>query len=203
MHPASFERMPNLYSIAEESKDVVDDRKPRPPPARPSTAGASDTSSYPMYPGLQTPKMSRTPSMEPAPILNRPRKLSRTSEYSSIDSRPQGAQAQTQAQGPGGFRSRSPSWGAELGYNQANSLTWRPSYMQPHAPIPLRRPKSRARLEDLFASIPGEVLEVILEMLKQLHLEKGSESCATCWMRDVCNLAVCSRKWLKPAQLAL
>lgn len=52
-------------------------------------------------------------------------------------------------------------------------------------------------------ALPGEVLEVILEMLKQLHLERGSESCATCWMRDVSNVALCSRKWYKAARLAL
>lgn len=74
--------------------------------------------------------------------------------------------------------------------------------MQPQAPV-LKKQKSRARLGDNFASLPVEVLEVILEMLRELHLDKGSESCATCWMRDVCNVAVCSRKWSKAARLAL
>ncbi|KAK2596185.1 hypothetical protein QQS21_006390 [Conoideocrella luteorostrata] len=193
MHPAAFEKMPDLYSIPE---DGIDERKPR-SPARPSTAGA-DTSAYPMYPGLQTPNMDRTRSSDSLPYtLNRPRKLSGTTtspEYSLAGSR---------AQGPVGRRTRGLSQGNGLSYDQVDPSAWKPSYMPAQTPSLLKKQKSKTMLGDICASLPGEVLEVILEMLKQLHLERGSESCATCWLRDVCNVAVCSRKWSKAARLAL
>ncbi|KAH8893843.1 hypothetical protein GQ53DRAFT_611629, partial [Thozetella sp. PMI_491] len=56
---------------------------------------------------------------------------------------------------------------------------------------------------ELFAELPGEVLELILEHLKRLHLSPGSTSCATCWMRDCCSVALAARKWLKYARVAL
>ncbi|QPG99592.1 hypothetical protein C2857_002151 [Epichloe festucae Fl1] len=159
---AAFERMPDLYDLYSIPEHGFDRRKP-PSPTRPSTGGA-DTSAYPVYPGLQTPNMVRTPSSDSLPtVLNRPRKLSGTrSEHGLTGSR---------AQGPSGPRTTSPSWENGLG--------------------------------GVCDALPGEVLEVILEMLKQFHLERGSESCATCWMRDVSNVALCSRKWYKAARLAL
>ncbi len=47
------------------------------------------------------------------------------------------------------------------------------------------------------------MLELILDRLKVAHLEPGSTSCATCWMRDCCSIAVSARKWLKYARVAL
>ncbi|KAK9439095.1 hypothetical protein VB005_07246 [Metarhizium brunneum] len=191
-HPAALDRMlPDLYSIPEHNNNALDARKP------PSTAGpltAGDASAYPMYPGLQMPRIDRKSSMEAPPVLNRPRKLSGTSEYSRAGGR---------HQGPVGSRTRSQSWGSGFDHGQVDSSTWRLSYMPPQTPTPLKKQKRRARLGDLVASLPGEVLEVIFEMLKQIHLENGNESCATCWMRDACNIAVCSRMWSKAARLAL
>ncbi|KAG8421320.1 hypothetical protein J3458_003209 [Metarhizium acridum] len=191
VHPAALDRMQDLYSIPEHNNRAFDTRNPS-SIARPLTAG--DASAYPMYPGLQMPRMDRKSSMEAPPILNRPRKLSGTSEYSRAGGR---------LQGPAGSRTTSPSWGSGFGHEQVDSSTWRLSYVPPQTPTFLNKQKSGARLGDLFASLPGEVLDVILEMLKQIHLENGSESCATCWMRDVCSIAVCSRKWSKAARLAL
>jgi hypothetical protein len=51
--------------------------------------------------------------------------------------------------------------------------------------------------------LPDEVMARILRELKTLHLGAGAESCATCWMRDLCSLSLVSRKWLGPARTAL
>lgn len=194
VHPAAFERMPDLYSIPEDANTAIDNNRQPRSLTRPSTAGAADASPYPMYPGLQTPNMDRTRSMEATPTLNRPRKLSGTADHSLPGVR---------SQGPVGLRTRSPSWGGGLSYDQVDPLSWRSNTLQSQTHMSLRKQKSRARLGNLFNSLPGEVLDVILEKLQELHLNKESESCATCWMRDVCNIAVCSQKWSKAARLAL
>lgn len=56
---------------------------------------------------------------------------------------------------------------------------------------------------ELFGTLPGEVLEVVLEWLKELHLDPKSTSCTTCWTRDLCSLSLASRKWSKVARLSL
>lgn len=68
------------------------------------------------------------------------------------------------------------------------------------APIKYRR---KAQPGELFAVLPGEVLELILEQLRKLHLEPGTGSCATCWMRDCCSAALSARKFVKYAREAL
>lgn len=211
-HVASFDKMANLHSTAE---DVMDERRPR-HPARPSTAGAASTpSAYPMYPGLQTSSTDRLRCRDGAVpfVLNRPRKLSGNNNYNnnttpfdhipSPDGRLHGHM--------GGYRPRSSSYGnGAPRYDDLDAyphLWRRPNYGPPStttaAAPALRKMKSRAKLGDMISTLPGEVLDVILEMLKDLHLGRGGESCATCWMRDVCSVALCSRKWSKPARLAL
>lgn len=63
--------------------------------------------------------------------------------------------------------------------------------------------RKKAKPGEIFAKLPGEVLELILGELKKLHLEKPTESCATCWMRDVCSVTLTARKWCKFARVAL
>ncbi len=48
---------------------------------------------------------------------------------------------------------------------------------------------------DGFKKLPKEILIVILEELKRLHLGVGSHSCSTCWTRDLVNLGVTCTKW--------
>ncbi|KAF1736906.1 hypothetical protein CRV24_002518 [Beauveria bassiana] len=56
----------------------------------------------------------------------------------------------------------------------------------------------------LFGTLPGEVLQVVLEWLQSVHLDSStSTSCATCWARDLCSLCLASRKWSEVARLAL
>ncbi len=70
-------------------------------------------------------------------------------------------------------------------------------------PAPLKQFRKKAKPGEIFAALPGEVLELILEELKKLHLAPGSASCATCWMRDACAMALSARKLLKFARAAL
>jgi hypothetical protein len=54
-----------------------------------------------------------------------------------------------------------------------------------------------------FKRLPEEILLVILGELKKSHLAVGSISCATCWMRDLTNLGLSSRKWWSAARCML
>jgi len=54
-----------------------------------------------------------------------------------------------------------------------------------------------------FKKLPEEILLVILAELRKLHLEAGSLSCSTCWMRDLVNLSLSSQKWWRAARCAL
>jgi hypothetical protein len=54
-----------------------------------------------------------------------------------------------------------------------------------------------------FKKLPEEILLVILGEVKKSHLEVGSLSCSTCWMRDLTNLALSCRKWWSAAKCAL
>lgn len=187
MPPPSFETIPELYSISEHP------RMSR-PTTRPSTAN-TPTPAYPMYPGLQTSTKGRKKSTDMIPItLNRPRKLSGSSSNALSTSR---------SHENLNLRTRNPSWGSTASYESVESAGWRPSYLQHQRPAPIKGLRSKAKPGEMFASLPGEVLEVVLEMLKELHLDRPSDSCATCWMRDLCSLSLCSRKWYNAARLAL
>ncbi|KAF3769333.1 hypothetical protein M406DRAFT_249805 [Cryphonectria parasitica EP155] len=56
---------------------------------------------------------------------------------------------------------------------------------------------------EVFTKLPDEVLRMILDHLKVLHLEERSTSCATCWMRDCCSITVCNRRLLYAARAVL
>ena len=47
----------------------------------------------------------------------------------------------------------------------------------------------------LFKRLPQEIYECILQHLATVHLSVSSTSCATCYMRDLCSLALTSRAW--------
>ncbi|ROW00306.1 hypothetical protein VMCG_07273 [Cytospora schulzeri] len=54
-----------------------------------------------------------------------------------------------------------------------------------------------------FDRLPSEVLSLILDHLRRLHLLEESNSCATCWMRDCCSVAICNKGWLDIARKTL
>ncbi|RDA84802.1 hypothetical protein CP532_6540 [Ophiocordyceps camponoti-leonardi (nom. inval.)] len=77
----------------------------------------------------------------------------------------------------------------------------RPTYTTPKTVV--QTAKRRAKPGIAVASLPDEVFEVVTDMLKELHLGPRSESCATCWMRDLCSLCLCNRKLSRIARRAL
>ncbi|KAK4103049.1 hypothetical protein N658DRAFT_494362 [Parathielavia hyrcaniae] len=118
----------------------------------------------------------------------RMRTVSATSSQTSIDSWPNSpGKNQRAASSPA-------TWSMQNGTAGQHHPWQRP------APIKKRR---KAQPGELFAALPGEVLELILEELSKLHLQPWSGSCATCWMRDCCSVAVSARKFLKYAREAL
>ncbi|KAK0632463.1 hypothetical protein B0T14DRAFT_418757 [Immersiella caudata] len=70
-------------------------------------------------------------------------------------------------------------------------------------PAPIKVVWRKAEPGELFSALPGEVLELILQELRKLHLKQGSDSCETCWMRDCCSVSLSARKFLKYAREAL
>ncbi|KAI2606556.1 hypothetical protein GGR54DRAFT_633409 [Hypoxylon sp. NC1633] len=70
-------------------------------------------------------------------------------------------------------------------------------------PAPIKQYRRRRNTGELFDALPEEVLGLILDELKDLHLKPSSTSCATCMMRDMCSVAVSARKLLKVARPAL
>ncbi|OTB05562.1 hypothetical protein M426DRAFT_56871 [Hypoxylon sp. CI-4A] len=84
-----------------------------------------------------------------------------------------------------------------------NSSPRRNDYGPWQRPAPIKQYRRRRQTGELFAALPEEVLGLILDELKNLHLKPGSTSCATCMMRDMCSVAVSARKFLKVARVAL
>lgn len=62
---------------------------------------------------------------------------------------------------------------------------------------------SRPKPNEQFDRLPSEVLSLILDHLRRLHLPEESDSCATCWMRDCCSVAMCNKGWLDIARKTL
>ena len=132
---------------------------------------------------------------------------SHMSSHGSFDSRPRSSSMSSQASFDSHYSSHSsgsvspyasprPPSAAHHYQLQVGHSLW----ARPHA---IKQYRRKAKPGELFAALPGEVLELILEHLKALHLAPGSTSCATCWMRDCCSVALSARKWLKYARVAL
>lgn len=67
---------------------------------------------------------------------------------------------------------------------------------------PERIKKTRPRKagpNEIFDKLPREVLNVIIGHLRNSHLHRSS-SCATCWMRDCCSIALSNSKLLKASR---
>ncbi|OLN88814.1 hypothetical protein CCHL11_01927 [Colletotrichum chlorophyti] len=156
-----------------------------------------------MDPTRTSPRTTRVPyALQTAPLdmkgvveampatLNRPRKLSQASTVTvtSINSSRDSFDS----------RSRSSSWSSSRTSFESRDF----NYMN-QRPSQVTTFRKKARPGEIFAKLPGEVLELILDELKKMHLEKGSDSCATCWMRDLCSISLTSRKWCKFARAEL
>ncbi|TVY37352.1 hypothetical protein LOCC1_G008602 [Lachnellula occidentalis] len=56
---------------------------------------------------------------------------------------------------------------------------------------------------EAFGNLPKEILLVVLAELKKVHLDAGSQSCSTCWMRDLTSLSLSCKKWWGAARTTL
>lgn len=105
------------------------------------------------------------------------------------------------------------SWGGMPVIEEAHAFETFPPAHAPYrnsAPMWQRRPEpikqARPRKPDpneLFNKLPVEVLRLVMEHVRRQHLEDKSSSCATCWMRDCCSVAVCNMRLLAVAREAL
>lgn len=143
----------------------------------------------PISPTSPTKRFFESP---PPSKLNSPRKLSGSSTVSTLYSR-ESAKSEIV---------RTSSWGSKSSFETFESGQWRPMEGL-NRPEPLKKRRTMNQPNEMFAALPAEVLALILEMLKRQHLENGTESCATCWMRNLCNISLSSRKWAKFARIAL
>ncbi|KAL6403239.1 hypothetical protein AUP68_12577 [Ilyonectria robusta] len=190
MHPSSFGPVTDLYPVREDSVGGFLSKTDTTTAQR--NVPRSSFSTYSVYPGLETPAADPAKATDslPAAKLNRPRKLSNgsTATMSSMYGN-EGMKMGTRASM--GASRRSASWGNRTSVETAESIAqWRPEYMYQRPMAIKRQAPARAAQppNEMFAKLPAEVLGLIMSKLRDLHLTPGSESCATCWMRDVCNL---------------
>ncbi|KAI6454254.1 hypothetical protein MCOR17_009044 [Pyricularia oryzae] len=171
------------------------------PAQRPPGSENQQTQHYsdPPRPVVETRAMTdRFPEGPPRPVAyNFPRRLSSANTASSATAGVSHDSFQS--------RMRNPSWASQTPTESFHSSLANPPPINRtgHFPRQQMKPRQPMKPGELFAALPGEVLEMILDNLKQQHLEPGSASCATCWMRDVCAVAMSGRKWLKFARNAL
>lgn len=154
------------------------------------------------------------PNVEGSGGYNRPRRLSNSSSSSSVSSsfvsNRDSIDSRTRTASMSSSQTSIESWPSSpaIGPRPGSShMGWHGvpmGHQYPwHRPAPIKTYRRRAQQGELFAALPGEVLELMLEELRKLHLQHGSTSCATCWMRDCCSAAVSARKFLKYAREAL
>lgn len=139
------------------------------------------------------PRPIRTPAMSPgayAQFDNRPtlhdrpgRPLSSSSNGSTAMTRDS---FEARMRSPASSRTSFESWES---YPKRVEYGWQ-------RPAPIKQYRRKAQPGELLAALPGEVIELILNELKSLHLVAGSSSCATCMMRDLCSVGLSSRKLL-------
>lgn len=197
-----------------------------------NTALPPPIAAYPMYPGLQTPPSSHSSKGSMSSMSSAASTASSASSYTSstttvVMDRKRGPETKplnrprkiSTSHGRDGSSASTTS--TRSGYEQQQQQTavysttqqqqlyhqqqqYRAQYQSPTSGSPVARSRRRAPgPNELFGALPGEVLEVILECLKELHLDPKSNSCTTCWARDLCSLSLASRKWSKVARLSL
>ncbi|CAG9970934.1 unnamed protein product [Clonostachys byssicola] len=143
---------------------------------------------------IQSPTLKSSESFPPV-ALNSPRRFSSGSSATSSTMLSRESIRSEMA--------RSSSWSSKTSFDSFESSQWKPGDPRQKRTSPSTRQRSFSQPNELFAALPAEVLEVILGMLKQSHIGRGSSSCATCWMRDLSNISLCSRKWNAFARVAL
>lgn len=145
-------------------------------------------------PSSQRPRIPASRSIDSLPLnLKRPKKLSNGASPTRVSNHGSDHTGLT----------RSASWESTLTSKLGDGIVPRRKY--PSMPSSTRREQEKrwAKPNQLFAALPPEVLELILAKLKLLHVGRGQDSCATCWMRDLCSISLCSHRWSTLARMAL
>ena len=65
------------------------------------------------------------------------------------------------------------------------------------------RSRSRGPRPPTFTNLPPEIYECIIQQLRYSHFEPSSQSCATCYARDLYSLALTSRGWDRAVRIQL
>ncbi|MCJ1282544.1 hypothetical protein MMC26_001867 [Xylographa opegraphella] len=66
-----------------------------------------------------------------------------------------------------------------------------------------QRSRSTQPPPPVFKRLPLEIYDCILQQLRNIHTEPYIQSCATCYLRDLYNLALVSRTWDRAVQVQL
>jgi hypothetical protein len=176
-----------------------------------TTRAPSQPSAHPAHPGMQNASRFQDRSQESFhTTLKRPKKLAGISANNSSGGGGSSGSGSNYTPPPSplahegidGPRKRTPSIGNRMNLNTLETSSWVRESVYQSSPIRTAFRPDRGPNE-LFNLLPGEVLDLVLQSLKALHLGKNSESCATCLMRDLCSTALCSRRWYKHARVAL
>ena len=184
----------NSSSSALDLEPIQEDEQQ--PPSPTVSSPRSIYSACPTYNGLRS--SNRRPSepitQHPAPMNAAPRRMSDGSTASTASTMYTRESVRSEMM-------RTSSWGSKSSFDSLANAN--PNFAFNKPPLLKRRRTAPLQPGEQFDTLPGEVLELILDALKGLHLGGGSDSCATCWMRDVCNVAVASLKWSQYARNAL
>ena len=94
---------------------------------------------------------------------------------------------------------------------RSSSTSWVSNYTQNTIPSPVSatfshrsKPSNPSLQRDLiFKRLPQEVYDCILEQLQELHSDRLSPSCTTCYLRDLVALQLTSRSWDKGVRKTL
>lgn len=176
----------------------------------------------PSYSAMEAPKMApRAMSMASLPSLS--------ASSNARDSFASG-RSSTLSSTASFLSSRSSSFSTDsYTYNKSSARNWRNSWdsyqgltgeaavealMAGKSPATVKRgsgnstgsgaeKKLKNKPGEALAKLPEELLVVIMEALRELHLNESSSSCETCWMRDACSLALVNKKWRNASRLVL
>ncbi|RDL42182.1 RNI-like protein [Venustampulla echinocandica] len=112
----------------------------------------------------------------------------------------EGTQAPRELNGPALAR-----YGAGVGGRQQKLLVPQRLSKNPQSPTnqTFGTKYAPGRLGEGFKKLPEEILLNCLAELKKLHLNVGSLSCSTCWMRDVVAVGGSCKKWRGAARSVL
>ena len=80
----------------------------------------------------------------------------------------------------------------------ATSIGSRGSYYTTH-----QRMRSNQPPPPVFKYLPTEIYDCILQQLRVVHMRPNTQSCATCYTRDLYNLALTSRAWDRAVRVQL